>query len=323
VTILPTDLPEIEDAADVVGGGDIDATPARVLSVGQLQQVLRTARREHLTPASPSVLEPLSPPNPVRLPTLVTRASLPVGWGDTGVRAVVVLAAHSGAGASTVALAIAEASASAGQRVQLVECAAPARSGLAAATSSELGVDGGGWRRGRRGDRIEIRRLASRVASIDDVPPPPLLCGGVADGQLVIVDAGWPVHDVLDAQGWISQLVDAALPVIVCRATVRGVQQAEQVLAALACSVLIAATGPTRWTRTVTSSCGLGLREARRSGRLVSVPVDRHLDVAGLTADPLPKLILAAGRRLAALVPAEPPLPSRAANIQEEHASVY
>jgi hypothetical protein len=183
-------------------------------------------------------------------------------------------------------------------------------------------VDGGGWRRGRRGDRIEIRRLASRVASIDDVPPPPLLRGDVAEGQLVIVDAGWPVHDVLGAQGWIGQLVDAALPVIVCRATVRGVQQAEQVLAALACSVLIAATGPTRWTRTVTSSCGLGLREARRSGRLVSVPVDRHLDVAGLTADPLPKLILAAGRRLAALVPAEPPLASHAANIQEEHARV-
>jgi hypothetical protein len=323
MTLLPTDLGEIEDAADVVGGGDIDPTTARLLSVGQLQQVLRTARREHLTPASPSVLEPLSAPNPARLPTLVTRASLPAGWGDNGVRAVVVLAAHSGAGASTVALAIADASASAGRHVLLVECAAPARSGLAAATSSELGLDGGGWRRGRRGDRIEIRRLASRVASIDDVPPPPPLGGDEADGQFVIVDAGWPVHDVLGAEGWIRGLVDVALPVIVCRATVRGVQQAEQVLAALSCPVLVAATGPTRWTRTVTASCGLGLREARRSGHLVSVPVDRHLDVAGLTADPLPKLILAAGRRLAALVPAEPPLASRAGNLQEEHASVY
>jgi hypothetical protein len=323
MTILPTDLGEIEDAADVGGGGDIDATTARLLSVGQLQQALRTARRVHLTPASQLALEPLSPPDPARLSTLVTRASLPVGWGDTGVRAVVVLAAHSGAGASTVALAIAEASASAGQRVQLLECAAPARSGLAAATSSELGVDGGGWRRGRRGDRIEICRLATSVASIDDVPTPPLPGGDVAPAQLVIVDAGWPVHDVLGAQGWISQLVDAALPVIVCRPTVRGVQQADQVLAAFACPVLIAATGPTRWTRTVTATCGLGLREARRSGRLVSVPVDRHLDVAGLTADPLPKLILAAGRRLAALVPAESPLASRAANIQEEHARAY
>ena len=101
------------------------------------------------------------------------------------------------------------------------------------------------------------------------------------------------------------------------------VAKARSPLPPLDCPVLIAATGPTRWTRTVTASCGLGLREARRSGRLVSVPVDRHLDVAGLTADPLPKLILAAGRRLAALVPAESPLASRAANIQEEHARAY
>src|SRR5690348_9315386 len=63
--------------------------------------------------------------------------------------AVAVVAAHAGAGASTVALAVAEALAAGGASTRLLDCADPARSGLAAATTTELGVDEVGWRRGR------------------------------------------------------------------------------------------------------------------------------------------------------------------------------
>jgi adenylylsulfate kinase-like enzyme len=72
-------------------------------------------------------------------------ARMPWTSTDVGGAVVVVLAGHAGAGASTVALAIAEALVD-HRRVQLVEYADPIRSGLAAASSVELGAQVG-WRR--------------------------------------------------------------------------------------------------------------------------------------------------------------------------------
>ncbi len=227
--------------------------------------------------------------------------------------AVAVVAAHAGAGASTVALALAEALAAGGVPTRLVDCADPTRSGLAAATTTELGVDQVGWRCGRRespGALVHVDRLAGPVPGIDDTPPPrpPTDTGA----ERVVVDVGWPARHVLGGRGWVAGLVRAGRLVLVCRATVPGLRQTEHLLAGLTGiaglagaagrPVVIAAVGPSRWPGAVRAGCGPALRAARAAGLVVGVPADRHLESLGLTADALPKPVAAAGRQLAALL---------------------
>ncbi|MCV2491874.1 hypothetical protein OF117_21220 [Geodermatophilus sp. YIM 151500] len=223
-----------------------------------------------------------------------------VPWTRAGVggRAVLVVAGHAGAGASTIALALAEGLAE-GRRVQLVDYSEPARSGLAAAPTIELGTDGAGWRCGRRG-RLDVVRLARRTAG-GTLPPLPETD---ADATMV-VDPGWSTTGaLLDSP---RSLVGCAL-VVVTRVTIPAVRQTEHVLAAVGGDAAVAAVGPARWPRLVEASCGTRLREARSKGQLVPVPLDRRLQTAGLTGDRLPKPVAAAGRALAALVvPAAPP----------------
>lgn len=227
-----------------------------------------------------------------------------VPWTRAGVGggAVVVVAGHAGAGASTVALAMAEGLAEGlaeGRRVQLVDYCEPARSGLSAAPTVELGTDGAGWRCGRRG-RLELLRVAWCPA---DAALPPLPEAN-AD-TTVVVDLGWSTTcALLDSP---RSLVGCAL-VVVTRVTVPAVRQAEAVLAAVGAEAAVAAVGPARWPRLVEASCGPRLREARSTGRVVPVPCDQRLQIAGLTGDRLPKSVTAAGRALADLVmPAAPP----------------
>ncbi|WP_176522866.1 hypothetical protein [Blastococcus aggregatus] len=212
------------------------------------------------------------------------------------------MAGHAGAGASTVALAVAEGLAEA-RRVQLIDYAEPVRSGLTAASTIELGTDGGGWRHGRRG-RLDVVRLARRPGEGESLPPPET----DDTGRLLVVDAGWSLTTaLLDAPG---PLIRDANVVVVTRVTVPAVRQTEHVLAALDGEPVIAAVGPARWPRTVQASCGPRLRELRSRGRVVRVPVDRRLETDGLAGDRLPKPVAAAGRSLAALlVPAADPQP--------------
>jgi hypothetical protein len=227
---------------------------------------------------------------------------LPWAGADVGGPVVLAVAGHAGAGASTVALAVAEGLAE-DRRVQLVDYAEPVRSGLAAASAVELGTDGAGWRRGRRG-RLDVFRLA-RCSADGEFPPPP----GTDDAEgLVVVDAGWSLTTaLLDSPG---SLVRGAMVVVVTRVTVSAVRQTEHVLAAVDGEVAVAAVGPARWPRVVEASCGPQLRELRSRGRVVRVPVDRRLETAGLTGDRLPKPVAAAGRSLAALLmPAVSPQP--------------
>lgn len=217
-----------------------------------------------------------------------------VPWGRAGVggRAVLVVAGHAGAGASTVALALAEGLAEGG-RVQLVDYSEPARSGLAATPTVELGIDGAGWRCGRRG-RLDVVRLARRPAD----GALPRLPEADADAT-VVLDAGWSTTcALLDSS---RSLVGCAL-VVVTRVTVPAVRQTERVLATVGGEAAVAAVGPAWWPRLVEGSCGPRLREARLTGRVVPVPVDRRLQTIGLTGDRLPKSVAAAGRALAALV---------------------
>ena len=224
----------------------------------------------------------------------------PIQWTRAGVggRVVLVVAGHAGAGASTVALALAEGLAE-GRRVQLVDYSEPARSGLSAAPTIELGTDSAGWRCGRRG-RLDLVRLAQHPA--DGALPP--LPETDADAT-VVVDTGWSTTGALLYSP--RSLVGCAL-VVVTRVTVPAVRQTEHVLAAVGGEAAVAAVGPARWPRLVEASCGPRLREARSTGQVVPVPFDRRLQTAGLTGDRLPKPVAAAGRALAALVmPATPP----------------
>ncbi|WP_245160247.1 hypothetical protein [Blastococcus sp. CT_GayMR20] len=220
----------------------------------------------------------------------------PMPWAgdDVGGPVVLTVAGHAGAGASTVALAVAEALAER-RRVQLVDYAEPVRSGLVAASSIELGRDGAGWRRGRRGG-LDVFRLA-RCSADGGLPPLP----ATDDAErLVVVDAGWSLTcALLDFPG---PLVGGAMVVVVTRVTVPAVRQTEHLLGAVAGTAVVAAVGPARWPQAVEASCGPQLRELRVRGRVVPVPVDRRLEPAGLTGNRLPKPVTAAGRALAALL---------------------
>lgn len=225
-------------------------------------------------------------------------ARMPWAGVDFGAAAVVVTAGHAGAGATTVALAVAEGLA-ASRRVQLVEYADPAQSGLTSASTIELGTDGA-WRRGRRG-RLDILRLARPSGS----EPPAPLTGDDGDAVLV-VDADRSLTTAL-LRGR-SSLGSGDLVVVATRVTVPAMRQTEQVLAAVDGEAWVAAVGPSRWPRAVEATVGSHLGRLRSAGRVVRVPLDARLAVDGLTGDRLPRAVAAAGRSLAErLVPAGPP----------------
>jgi len=115
---------------------------------------------------------------------------------------------------------------------------------------------------------------------------------------------------MLSQSAWLPAVMGSAELVVVSRLTVPGVRQTEHVLTALGVPAVVAAVGSGRWPGEVSASCGPALKAARDAGRVVMVPVDRRLEISGLTADTLPKTVAAAGRALAAqLSPERPVLP--------------
>ena len=312
---------------DHLNYGDV-GNSRRLLSVAEIQQVLRELRTRpaHIA-AAVAAVDPSPDTRPggrhrpareseqvltARRPSGVTagarahrpggtRREVRAGGGDdaAGPReaggdgaeppagCITVLAAHSGAGASTVALAISDAAADDDRPVHLIDAAHPARSGLVAAAAEELGTDvAGAWRHGRR-SVVTIDRPA-----LDDVPArwPDLPVGD--SRVLAIVDLGLASPEDLALPA-----VDRVRSVVVCRPTVPGVRLTELLLGQLACQpVAVAAVGPDRWPGEVTASLGPRLRALRAAGRVVPVPLDRRLQVTGLTSSPLPKSVRSAGR---------------------------
>jgi len=160
---------------------------------------------------------------------------------------VPVLGAHSQAGTSGIALALADAAASAGLRVMLVDCADPARSGLAGVCAVEgRSVPGDQGRAALRFATrtlprgvVNVRRLISQGTPMDagQIPGPSLWAGVEADQfDLTVVDLGWDVWPLtkpgaqLGPLQWCMGTPSATFPLLVLRVGAASVGLAEGVL---------------------------------------------------------------------------------------------
>jgi hypothetical protein len=203
---------------------------------------------------------------------------------------VPVVGAAGSCGATTVALALATVVEG---RARVVECASASASGLAAASTAELGADGHGWVHGTR-DHVQLDRADGVRPTPDAVPTPSRI-----DAPLVtVIDVGCQLEQLLAGHGWLaSVLADAPTVVVVARATIPGLRRLESTLHLLDADRTIAVVlGPARrrWPRPVTHSIGERTTVLIDAGRLVEVPEDRTLALQGLTPEPLPAPLLTA-----------------------------
>jgi hypothetical protein len=226
---------------------------------------------------------------------------------EPGGREVLVVAAHSGAGASTVAVAVADAAADLGVTgVRLVDLAPADRSGLLAVSDREVDAPLPGWRAGRRGP-IEILRTVRSEVRLYDLPPQR---GGPDRPRhgLTVIDAGFSPAEVCRDGGGERALV------VVCRPTIPGAGQAELLLAEHP-AALVVVVGARRWPRAVSAALGPHVSRADDAGRLVFIPRSADLEMHGVAAEALPRGLVAAAARLVERIwaePAEPTMSQRA-----------
>lgn len=222
----------------------------------------------------------------------------------TGERVLPVLGCAGSCGASTVALALATAGAPASR---VVECATVTESGLAAASTAELGRHHSGWTRGTRGE-VLLERASDVLTCVQDVPPPSV---PDADLALTVLDLGWEVSQVLTSASWVREhVVNADTVILVTTATVPGLRRLEGALDQLSVvgtRACVAVVGPRRrkWPSAVEHSAGRLTRDLIDDARLVTVAQDRSLAVNGLDAASLPTPLLAAATDLLRLCAAD------------------
>jgi hypothetical protein len=203
-------------------------------------------------------------------------------------RVLPVVRCASAYGATTFALALATA---ASTDARVVECSSATTSGLAAASTAELGAHSSGWVQGSRGD-VLLQRTGVALASLHDVPSPM----PAEKSTLTVLDVGWELGQVLNTPSWLAaQLSQAAAVIVVTCATVPGLRHLEGALALLdGTSTVVAVVGPPRkrWPKPVQHTAGVLTRAADQAGRVVVIPWDPRLAVAGLDSTPLPATLL-------------------------------
>lgn len=231
--------------------------------------------------------------HPAAKPRAVAPASLAtaVEWTPAADDLVIPVVGSSGScGATTVALALATAVKG---PARVVECDSASLSGLAAASTAELGADGHGWVHGTR-DHVQLERADGVRPTPDALPTPSPVDASV----FTVLDVGGPLEQLLAGHGWLTGvLADVATVVVVARATVPGLRRLESTLHLLdADRTLAVVLGPARrrWPRPVAHSVGERTGALIDASRLVEVPEDRTLAVQGLTPEPLPASLLAA-----------------------------
>jgi hypothetical protein len=217
------------------------------------------------------------------------RAQTVLSWTPSRDEQVLpVVRCASAYGATTFALALATA---ANTAARVVECSSATTSGLAAASTAELGAHPSGWVQGSRGD-VLLQRTGVTLASVREVPSPMW----AEKSRLTVLDAGWELGQVLNTPSWVAaQLSQAAAVVVVTCATVPGLRHLEGALALLdGTPTVVAVVGPPRkrWPKPVQHSAGALTRAADNAGRLAVIPWDPWLAVAGLDSTPLPEALL-------------------------------
>lgn len=202
---------------------------------------------------------------------------------------VVVAGAAGRVGATTTALAIATACR---QESRVIECAPMHASGLANATSAELGVTTSGWRRGSR-DHVLIERVTATLAGPSEVPLPT-----VTDRTVTVLDVGWDLTTALADDSWLASTVFSAPLVLVTTATVPGLRALDHALHLAAGSgtvwCVITGLNPKRWPKPVQVSITPAIDAVIDEGRLITTPHSEGISVTGLTPDPLPPELMAA-----------------------------
>lgn len=216
----------------------------------------------------------------------------PVEWVSTpGEQVVLVVGAMGGAGGSTVALALASCAGDA----RVVECCTVASSGLAGATTAEMGVTADGWVRGTR-DELLIQRRSDRVPDLESIPAP-----SATTKALTVVDLSVDVDLLAASPGWLGQLA-RTLPsvVVVSRPTVPGLRRLEAALSVLGHDRVhaVLTCAPRRWPRQLEQQLGPSSRRLCAEGRLTALPQDPRFLVEGITTNPLPAALLAAAAPL-------------------------
>jgi hypothetical protein len=207
---------------------------------------------------------------------------------------VPVVGCAAASGASTIALALASA---AGGSARILECRGTT-SGLAVASTAELGPHPSGWRRGIRGD-VLLERAGGLPTRVDEVPLPSVPDRPLA---LTVLDLGWDLRHVLHVPSWIGEQVKTAgVVVVVARATIPGLLHLETTLSLLGQIRAVAAVlgSPCRrWSKAVWQSSGPMTKALEDIGRLVVIPHDSRLAAVGLDSRPLPRQLLQAAHAI-------------------------
>ncbi|CAI9418203.1 hypothetical protein [Nocardioides sp. T2.26MG-1] len=216
-----------------------------------------------------------------------------------GEHTIAVIGSAGSVGASTVALATGLAAAA---PVRVIECCSVTASGLAAASTAELGLHPTDWRQGKR-DHVLLERASEVLAGVDEVPLP---TDAEHDTQLTILDIGWEAGQLLATDCWLAEAVRTANQVVlVSTATVPGMRRAGVVMDLLAGhwqpeQITLAIRGPRRkkWPRGLEHAGGPAVRRALDADRCVEIPEDRDLAVNGLDSRPVPAPLISAARQL-------------------------
>lgn len=226
---------------------------------------------------------------------------------DPGERVLPVLGCLSGCGSSTLAVAVAEAAASSqpGQPggdprqsglgnarrllARVVECASSARSGLDAASDSELGHHPSGWVRGARG-QVLLERCADPLVDVRRLPIPTAQPGLA----VTVLDAASGLRLTAHAGGWLDESIRRASTVVLVSAvTIPGLRALETDLELLGDhrhEYVVALAGPQlHRTRRVVATAGPRTRDLIRAERIVQLPASPALAQTGLTPQPLPR----------------------------------
>ncbi|MDQ3485483.1 MAG: hypothetical protein M3445_08790, partial [Actinomycetota bacterium] len=160
-------------------------------------------------------------------------ASASAVWAPaTGERILPVVGSAGSVGASTVALALATASANREEapeavRSRVVECCSATSSGLAAASTAELGRNDSGWVRGTR-ERVLIERAGEVLVSAAHVPTPATVSDDQVDDRdaaagVTVLDTGWETGQLMATVCWLRDAVRRApTVVVVARPTMPG-----------------------------------------------------------------------------------------------------